>query len=149
MHSIYINYYSDEVLPVSLETLNNIVDSIINKFTNYSNSEISIVLVEDIEIQKLNKLRRDINKPTDVLSFPSNHFPKAPYQILGEIYISLETCKRQSIDIGHSYMDEFFRLLVHGFLHLLGFDHINQEDEIIMQKKEDELLDFILKIHSL
>lgn len=64
---------------------------------------------------------------------------------LGEIVISWDTCKAQAKSIGHSEEDEFFRLFVHGFLHLIGYDHERgEEDEALMKEKEDLCLDLIL-----
>ncbi|MDX1958780.1 MAG: rRNA maturation RNase YbeY [Leptospiraceae bacterium] len=107
--------------------------------------EISLKIVTDSEIKILNYETRDKDKPTDVLSYPL--FEKnlsIPHAALGEIIISLDTLKRQAREIGHTEKDEFHRLLVHGFLHLIGYDHeTNEEDARIMQEKEEECLALI------
>ena len=104
---------------------------------------LSIRIVDDKNIQEINKQSRGKDKSTDVLSFPAPSIP-SPFMNLGEIIISYETLLRQAIEIGHSKEDEFYRLLVHGVLHLLGFDHeISEKEEKKMQKKEDECLEYL------
>lgn len=115
--------------------------------------ELSVSVVNDEEIRILNRDYRKKDSATDVLSFPmiaEDEFPASPdSEMLGDIVISYETCLLQAENIGHSVQDEFFRLLAHGFLHLLGYDHeISAEEEIRMKKKEDELLE-ILEIRGL
>jgi probable rRNA maturation factor len=107
--------------------------------------ELDLLLVSDIEMRVVNFERRGFDKSTDVLSFPLfQSFPQIPYQMIGEIVISEDTLKRQAVEIGHSELEEFYRLLVHGVLHLFGFDHETSiEDAILMRKKEDECLDLI------
>lgn len=109
------------------------------------NAFLTLRIVSDPEIQILNREFRGKDRPTDVLSFPGID-PGLPFLDLGVIVISLDTLFKQAIAIGHSPNEEFFRLLVHGVLHLLGYDHeISSEEELRMQKKEDECLE-ILKI---
>ncbi|XDD45139.1 rRNA maturation RNase YbeY [Leptospira sp. WS39.C2] len=107
--------------------------------------ELSVLLVDDAQMTVINGERRGKEKPTDVLSFPLySHIEKLPVQILGEVVISMETCRIQAKEIGHSIIDEFYRLLVHGILHLFGYDHeTNEEDAILMRKMEDECLDLV------
>ncbi|WP_232224605.1 rRNA maturation RNase YbeY [Leptospira fainei] len=120
---------------------------------------LSILLVDDEAIREINRIRRNKDKSTDVLSFPLS-FDKEPWVLppnkskrifgpilsLGEIVISWETCKTQAKEIGHTEEDEFFRLLVHGFLHLIGYDHERgPKDEELMKRKEDLCLDLILE----
>ncbi|TGK51990.1 rRNA maturation RNase YbeY [Leptospira kanakyensis] len=109
--------------------------------------ELSILLVNDELMQEINLERRGYDKTTDVLSFPLySDSPPIPFQILGEVVISMDTCRRQAKEIGHSIIDEFYRLLVHGILHLFGYDHeTNEEDAIQMRKKEDECLELVFE----
>ncbi|MCW7493094.1 rRNA maturation RNase YbeY [Leptospira sp. 2 VSF19] len=109
--------------------------------------ELSILLVDDRLMKEINLERRGLNKTTDVLSFPLySEFPPIPIQILGEVVISMDTCQKQAKEIGHSLIDEFYRLLVHGILHLFGYDHeTNEEDAICMRKKEDECLELVFE----
>jgi probable rRNA maturation factor len=103
--------------------------------------ELSIVLVSDAQIKRLNKLYRNKDKPTDVLSFPIGEKVKG-WLILGDIVISVDTAKRQAQELGHSLEEELKRLLVHGLVHLLGYDHeLGGEEE----KKFFELEEFVLR----
>lgn len=109
--------------------------------------ELSILIVDDALMREINRERRGKDKTTDVLSFPLySESPPIPFQILGEVVISMDTCLLQAKDIGHSPIDEFYRLLVHGILHLFGYDHeTNEEDAILMRKKEDECLELVFE----
>ena len=93
-------------------------------------AELSLLLVNDVQIRQLNKRYRKINRPTDVLAFPmleGDAFPPRS-QLLGDVVISLETAKRQAKGVGHSLGQELRILLVHGILHLLGYDHEDSEE---------------------
>lgn len=104
-------------------------------------AELSIVLVSDAQIRRLNKLYRHKDKPTDVLSFPIGETVKG-WLILGDIVISVDTAKRQAQELGYSLEEELKRLLVHGLVHLLGYDHeLGGEEE----KKFFELEAFVLR----
>lgn len=121
------------------------------------NAHLSLVLTDDESIRELNRVRRGKDYATDVLSFPLS-FDLTPWELppnkkknfgpilsLGEIVISWDTCMTQAKNIGHSEEDEFFRLFVHGFLHLIGYDHERgEEDEALMKEKEDLCLDLVL-----
>ncbi|TGL90168.1 rRNA maturation RNase YbeY [Leptospira congkakensis] len=109
--------------------------------------ELSILLVDDDLMREINLERRGFDKTTDVLSFPLySESPPIPFQILGEVVISMDTCRDQAKEIGHSLVDEFYRLLVHGILHLFGYDHeTNEEDAIQMRRKEDECLELVFE----
>lgn len=115
---------------------------------------VSITLAIPDEIQKINKKYRNIDKPTDVLSFPMfekeeiQELVKENYQVddvLGDIIISIPRVKEQAIEYGHSFERELSYMCVHGFYHLMGYDHIRDEDKKKMRAKEDEVLN-ILKI---
>ncbi|KAK3022949.1 hypothetical protein RJ639_046767 [Escallonia herrerae] len=108
----------------------------------YENVELSVLLCNDEFIRKLNKDWRDEDHATDVLSM-SQHIPelKLPILMLGDIVISVETAARQAEERGHTLLDEIRILMVHGLLHLLGFDHeISEEAESEMEKEEELLL---------
>ncbi|MGI6713317.1 MAG: rRNA maturation RNase YbeY [Bacillota bacterium] len=110
--------------------------------------EVSIIFVDDRIIKEMNLLYRGIDESTDVLSFSmreevSDEYPSVFLEednLLGDVVISLETAQRQSDEYGHSLDREIGFLTVHGILHLLGYDHINKEDAIIMRKKEEDIL---------
>ena len=97
--------------------------------------EVSVIFVNSEEIHTMNKQYRDIDRPTDVLSFEEYED-----DYLGEIFICEEKVYEQAISYNHSNEREFAFLLTHGLLHLLGYDHIEKEDEEVMFKKQDELL---------
>jgi len=104
-------------------------------------AELSIALVSDTQIKRLNKLYRNKDKPTDVLSFPIGEKVNG-WLILGDIVISVDTAKRQAQELGYSLEEELKRLLVHGLVHLLGYDHeLGGEEE----KKFFELEEFVLR----
>jgi probable rRNA maturation factor len=104
-------------------------------------AELSIVLVSDAQIKRLNKLYRNKDKPTDVLSFPIGEKVNG-WLILGDIVISVDTAKKQAQELGYSLEEELKRLLVHGLVHLLGYDHeLGGEEE----KKFFELEEFVLR----
>ena len=113
-----------------------IIDKILTLLERPISNELSIALVDDKEIQFLNKKFRDKNKATNVLSFPSN----GPAPILGEIILSYETLKKEAEELLIPFKHHLIHMLVHGFLHLQGFDHQTDEDAAIMEKLEVRVL---------
>ncbi len=106
-------------------------------------SEISILLTDDKSIHGLNREYRSMDKPTDVLSFPQldDDFPGIGPRMLGDVVISMETASRQAAKAGHSTERELNILLVHGILHLLGYDHEKgAEDAREMKEMERDIL---------
>ena len=116
-------------------------------------AEVSVMFVDNDEIHNLNKLHRGIDRATDVLSFPMFEydedgniieeyadFSESGELILGDIVISLEKAKQQSEEYGHSFEREIGFLTVHSMLHLLGYDHMNEEDEKEMFGYQNEIL---------
>ncbi|WCJ29479.1 Endoribonuclease YBEY chloroplastic [Euphorbia peplus] len=117
-------------------------DTAISDLGGFDSAELSLVLCNDHFIRKLNKEWRDEDHATDVLSM-SQHVPQLniPILMMGDIVISVETAARQADERGHTLLDEIRILLVHGLLHLLGFDHeISEEAETEMEKEEELLL---------
>ncbi|XP_009404551.2 endoribonuclease YBEY, chloroplastic isoform X1 [Musa acuminata AAA Group] len=117
-------------------------DTSIDDVNKYEKVELSVLLCDDGFIQKLNKHWRDVDQTTDVLSM-SQHIPELghPILLLGDIVISLETASRQAQERGYTPLDEIRVLMVHGLLHLLGFDHeISHEAEAEMEKEEELIL---------
>jgi probable rRNA maturation factor len=115
------------------------------KSEGYSeDAEVSLVFVDDDYIQSLNSEYRGINSPTDVLSFAMMEGEAIPGQeeelILGDVVVSLQTAQRQAEEYGHSFRRETAFLTVHGVLHLLGYDHQEEEDREEMRNKEEENL---------
>lgn len=101
--------------------------------------EVSIALVDDDYIRKLNKNYRSMDVPTDVLSFVMRETIE-DLELLGDIVISLERAKEQAAEYNHSFKREIGYLVVHGMLHLLGYDHETEQGKAIMRQKEEEVL---------
>ena len=99
------------------------------------NAEVSITLINDTEIHKLNKKYRNIDKPTNVLSFELGDD-----LLLGDIYISLDTVKREAEEVGISVDEHTVHMVVHGMLHLLGYDHIKDDEAKVMESKEVSIM---------
>jgi probable rRNA maturation factor len=117
------------------------------KELNLDGVEVGITLVDNETIRELNKNWRNKDKPTDVLSFPIDEKPpKYRYRILGDVVISLPYAKEQAEKIGFSYKEEILRLLIHGILHLLGYDHEKDEEEAkIMFDLQDKIFENLRK----
>ena len=103
--------------------------------------ELSITLTDDEHIRALNKNFRGVDKATDVLSFAFRESDEpeifgADFEILGEVIISLERAKVQAQDFGHSFLREVIFLEVHGLLHLLGYDHMNDDERLEMETEQ-------------
>lgn len=131
-----INFFNDNNL---LQEINceNIINDIEILFNNEfdCDKEVSVIIVDTEEIHKMNLNFRNIDRPTDVLSFEEHED-----DYLGEIFICDSKVFEQAKSYSHSNEREFAFLLTHGLLHLLGYDHIEKEDEEIMFNKQDELL---------
>lgn len=113
------------------------------KALDLAESEISILLVDDAEMAELNQMYRGKHGPTDVLAFAlhDGEFSEINPAVLGDIVISLETAARQAQEDGHTLEAEVRFLLIHGLLHLLGYDHERSKQEANrMRQKEQELL---------
>lgn len=94
--------------------------------------EIELILTDNTEIALINHEFRGIDKPTDVLSFPTDPFPQAP---LGTIIISVEKVQEVALQLGHSENDELSLLFIHGILHLLGMDHEMDNGEMRLEEE--------------
>jgi len=104
----------------------------------------NVIIVDNCYIHNLNKEYRHIDRETDVITFAHEDYEKDTFnniRILGDIYISIDKAKEQANDYGHSLIRELCFLSVHGFLHLLGYDHMKKSDEEIMFKKQEMILD--------
>ena len=125
------------------------IEGIIKKVLQYlkvdEKTEISVLFTDDEFIRSLNNKYRGIDKPTDVLSFNLQEGAiKSPEvesdKLLGDIIISVETAQRQANNLNHSIEKELTILLIHGLLHLTGYDHDKGKDYKIMRGKESEML---------
>lgn len=126
------NNYNDEIK----FDYNAIIDNIQNGINE--DIELSLILVDINEIHNINKEYRGIDRPTDVISFCLEDEEDDKY--LGDIFVCIEKVYEQSKEYNHSNEREFAFLVVHGILHLLGYDHMNKEDEEKMFTKQEELL---------
>lgn len=127
-----IDLDNQTTLAVDLEALEKIAESL-------SNKEVELIITDDATIQELNAQHRGKNNATDVLSFPM----EAPFteqsifgMPLGSIIIAESFVKEKAAEFGHSIQDELSLLFIHGMLHLLGFDHENDDGEMRMREKE-------------
>ena len=117
------------------------------KFTckklNVINPLFNIIIVNNEKIHEINKKYRGKDSVTDVISFAFEESDNINYEeirFLGEIYISYEKCLAQSMEYNHSLERELCYLTLHGLLHLLGYDHIEEDDEKVMRALEEEIL---------
>lgn len=104
---------------------------------------LSLLLTDNKYIQVINCEYRDKDAPTDVISFAyheTEDFNIGPYDTLGDIIISLERVDEQANEYNHSFEREFYYVLTHGILHILGYDHIEEEDKKLMREREETIL---------
>ena len=136
-------------LNVSEELIEKIKDIIIEclDYEGYDDDyEVSLSFVDNKEIHELNKQFRGIDRPTDVLSFPmlSDDFDiELEEESLGDIVISVDRVEKQAKEYGHTFERELSYMVVHGFYHLMGYDHIEEQDKKHMREKEEYILDSI------
>lgn len=103
----------------------------------------NVIIVDNEKIHEINREYRNIDRPTDVISFAledDDSFNRTDIRVLGDIYISIDKVRSQAEEYGHSFKRELYFLATHGFLHLLGYDHMTSEDEEVMFKKQEEVL---------
>ena len=155
--TIDISYETDIELDIPYE---DIVRQMVVAALDYENcpyeAEVSVTVVDNKEIQEINKIYRNIDKATDVLSFPMYEYEKAAdfdnlddsafnpesgELLLGDIVISAEKVTAQAKEYGHSKEREFAFLLIHSMLHLLGYDHMEEEERLVMESKQKEILE--------
>jgi len=114
----------------------------------YPDAQLSVLIVSDVQIAELNQTYLNHEGPTNVISFPMQEGPFADItpDLLGDVVISADTAHREAGEAGMETMERFNELLIHGILHLLGYDHVNSEEEAaVMQQKSDELMKWIGK----
>ncbi len=137
-----------EIFNETNEKIDEIVD--LKDFIDYSvkylkidNPYFNIIFIDNEKIRQINKEYRNIDKETDVISFAledDKTFNTDKFRFLGDIYISIDKAKSQAKNYGHSLKREICFLSIHGILHLLGYDHMNEEDEKIMFNLQEEIL---------
>ena len=136
-----INNTSEEVLEE--KTLNKYVKHIAKKL-GIENAIFNIIFVDNEEIHRLNKEYRNTDRETDVISFAledGGGFVNPEIRVLGDIYICINVAYRQALEYNHSRLREICFLATHGILHLLGYDHMEEEEEKEMFSLQKELLE--------
>ncbi|WP_201713533.1 rRNA maturation RNase YbeY [Rossellomorea arthrocnemi] len=139
------------------ETLSDEQKSLVHKILNFAaekegvedESEVSVTFVTDDRIREINREYRDKDQPTDVISFALEELGEDEIEIiggeiprvLGDIIISIDRTKEQAEEYNHSIARELGFLALHGFLHLLGYDHMEEEEEKRMFKRQKDILD--------
>jgi probable rRNA maturation factor len=122
------------------------------KLLDCANMEISITFVDDVTIQQMNKQYLDKDRPTNVLSFPlqEGEFSDINPEILGDIVISVDTANRDAAKGNLSFDEEILFLIIHGLLHLIGYNHENTSTADVrkMKKKEKELFSLLTQFNS-
>lgn len=116
-----------------------LVDLIDKKLKIKSKKKVSLAFVSPIQIKKLNKVYRKKDKVTDVLSFEEHGFP-GEESSAGEIIICSNRAESQARELGHSLEREVVRLTLHGYLHLLGYDHVKMSDAKVMEPLEEKIM---------
>lgn len=125
-----------------LKSLSGLIDYAI-KEENVKNVVFNVIVVDSKKIQEINKTYRGIDRVTDVISFALEDNEDIVYEdfrLLGDIYICVDKIYSQAEEYGHSVLRELSFLTIHGFLHLLGYDHMTEEDEQVMFKRQEEIL---------
>lgn len=119
----YLNHEEFNINPVIFDPFIKRLEGEIETFEGVLN----VIFVTDTYIQALNKIYRQKDKTTDVLSFNYENDDQDS-DLMGEVYLSVETCRRQAVDHHHSFEDELIKLIIHGILHVHGFDHEEDGD---------------------
>ena len=164
--SVIISYETDEKLDLNYEEIiTNVVNGAIEFINLPYKAEVSVELSDNAAIKGVNNEFRGIDSETDVLSFPALEFetpgdfesledeleaghavyfnPDTDELILGDMMISVEKVKEQAEEYGHSVEREFAFLIAHSMLHLLGYDHMEDEERLVMEKKQREVLEIL------
>ncbi|GJM15111.1 MAG: endoribonuclease YbeY [Thermodesulfobacteriota bacterium] len=118
-------------------TLKKIARLVLKELQLPKDSELCISFIDDIKMRELNQAYRQIDRTTDVLSFPQSEGPDDT--LLGDIIISIDTARRHSTSYGVTFHEEIKKLIIHGTLHLIGHDHKKKKETQIMREKEEEL----------
>ncbi|WP_020062249.1 rRNA maturation RNase YbeY [Bacillus sp. 123MFChir2] len=140
---------TEEVKEGYVELIQQLVEKAAEIESVEDGAELSITFVNNERIQEINREYRDKDQPTDVISFAMEDMGEGEMEIvgvemprmLGDIIISIPRAKEQAEEYGHSFDRELGFLAVHGFLHLLGYDHMTEEEEKVMFGKQKEILD--------
>ena len=138
--SLYITGTKDFSLSKELEKKLNKAFLLICDEEEISNSSVNLKILNNTDIQELNKKYRKINNPTNVLSFTNEDISKSITGDLGDIAISYEYLQKESYQQNKKFDDHFIHMLIHAVYHILGFDHKNDEMAKLMESKEIKIL---------
>ncbi len=138
-----------ELASKNKQLFDQILHSIKQKLHIEKNYLLSVIFVDNKQIHEINKQYRNIDKATDVISFAlmdsEDSYVNNEQEVeLGDIFISIDAANEQANRYGHSFDRELTFLFLHGVLHLLGYDHMNEEDEKKMFQLQDEIIDEII-----
>ena len=141
MNTFSIFNETDENIDEYLEKLEGVLNYALD-YEKVKDAEFNVIYVDSNKIHELNREYRGVDRVTDVISFALEDAPdiELDHRILGDIYICIERAHEQAIEYGHSFLREMAFLEVHGLLHLLGYDHMTEEEEKIMFGKQEEIL---------
>lgn len=140
--TIFISIAESYIDQLSNSQLEKYAIAVLNHMGISKESDLLILVEDDLYLQKLNREYRNIDAPTDVLSFPAGHLdPDTGHIYLGDVVISFPTANKQALEAGLSLQDEFSLLVVHGVLHLLGFDHDEPERKAKMWCAQNQILE--------
>lgn len=156
--TIQIDYEAKDKLALDYEKIiNKVVEAAIDYEECPFECDVNVVLTDNERIHEVNKEFRDMDKPTDVLSFPMVEYstpsefdqledydeffhPETGELLLGDIMISIDKVKEQADNYGHSLERELGFLVAHSMLHLFGYDHMEEEERVVMETKQEEIL---------
>lgn len=160
-----MNYYFESETELKLDfdydsVYKACVDAVLDDADCPYECEVSLLITDNENIRNINKTNRNIDSATDVLSFPNSQFsiagnfeefeeidfafnPESGEFILGDIVISQDKVFSQAEDFGHSEKREFAFLIVHSMLHLIGYDHIEEADRVIMEDKQRQIMEIL------
>jgi len=142
MKVIISNYPEELSFPTAIEENVRAAAEKVGELYGVENGEVSVTLTNNDYIHQLNRKYRQIDRPTDVLSFALNESEEPDIEngpdinVLGDIILSVERAEEQAVDYGHSLRREIAFLTVHGMLHLLGYDHMEEADRLEMEKEQ-------------
>ena len=147
-------YYEDIEKINEEELIRVVVDTVLREESVVKKIDVYITLTNNDNIQKINAEHRNIDRPTDVLSFPmfereeitnlkieDEDNEEHEEMMLGDIIVSVEKVREQAEEYGHSFKRELAYLITHGMLHLLGYDHMIDEEKVIMREHEEKVLE--------
>lgn len=138
-----------EIFNETNETINELtgLKELLDYALNYlkiNNAEFNVIIIDNERIHEMNREYRGVDRPTDVITFALEDHQDIEFEdirLLGDIYISIEKARSQAEEYGHSLKREISFLTIHGLLHLLGYDHMNEADEKEMFQLQNDILD--------